>query len=274
MARRVTFEVPTDTGQFTFLQIQPKSLLNLCWNGYARWLRQHLFSFPQLIREHGFGAVILDIDIEYLEPLTFFDTDSLEITVALRARRGGTRLELQTDYSGAGRPAAQVTLILCPVEIKDQETLTAFPARLSSTILDKFDPDEVDAESPSRQVPELVAQIEADGEALRRRTGEFFVHHHYCEVAEQWSFIEVPNIAESIREPLALEGSEHQPILRDCLIKPLKRLHVELYQPYFVYESGIVETSAYHWQNQLTFIHRLKSTRFQDNVHGIVVERF
>ena len=274
MGRQVAFEVPTDSGQFTWLQIQPRSLLTLTWSGYARWLREHLVSFPKLIREEGFGAVILDIDLRYLEPLTFFDTDTLEATVTLKARRRGTRLELHTNFYGAGRHAAAVTIVLCPVEIKDQETLTASPAPLPTRLLERFRADEVDDASPQRQVPGLVKAIETDGQLLGESEDTFYVHHHYCEAAEQWSFIEVPNIAESLREPLALSRVADQPSFRECLDQPLQRLNVELYQPYFVYDSGHVTTRAYRWTNRLAFVHCLSSERFGAAPHGLVVERY
>jgi len=274
MGRQVAFEVPTDSGQFTWLQIQPRSLLALSWSGYARWLREHLVSFPKLIREEGFGAVILDIDMSYLEPLTFFDTDTLEMMVALKVRRRGTRLELHTDYRGAGRHAASVTIVLCPVEIKDQETLTAAPMPLPERLLERFRDDEVDDSSPQRRVPDLVDAIEAGGQLLGELEDIFNVHHHYCEVAEQWSFVEVPNIAEALRETLALSRAAEQPQLRQCLDQPLRRLNIELYQPYFVYDSGRLKTHAYHSAGRLAFVHRLSSERFGATPHGIVVEQY
>lgn len=274
MGRHVAFEVPTDSGQFTWLQLQPKSLLGLSWNGYARWLREYLVSFPKLIRDEGYGAVILDVDIQYIEPLTFFEADTLEVDVALRARKRGKRLELTTNFSGGGRQAAIVTIVLCPVEIKDQETLTAAPASLSSDLLARFQSDEVDDDGPKRQVPELVERIESEGKFLGERKDSFHVHHHYCEVAEQWSFIEVPNIAESLRESLALEQVASEPLFRMCLDQPVKRINVELYQPYFVYENGHVTTQAYGLDSGIAFLHRLGSDRVDSPLHGLAVERF
>jgi acyl-CoA thioesterase FadM len=274
MARLENFEVPYDSGQFTWLQLQPKSILSLCWSGYARWLRANLVSFPRLIREEGYGAVILDIDIRYLEPLTFFDGDTLEVSIGLKARRRGSRLQLDANFHGDGRHAATATIILCPVRIEDQETLTASPAPLSSRLMALFEQDEIDDSSPKRQIPDLVEAIEREGELLGERSGDFHIHHHYCEVAEQWSFIEVPNIVESLREPLALEQAPTQPLFRQCLNNPLKRINVELYQPYFVYDSGAVATSAYRMGEKLSFIHRLTSEGVGEALHGLVVERY
>lgn len=274
MGRHIVFEVPTDTSQFTWLQLQPKSLLSLCWNGYARWLREYLVSLPKLIRNDGYGTVILDVDIEYIDALTFFDADTLEIDVALRARRRGTRLELTCNFRGGGKQAATVAILLCPVKIKDQETLTAAPEPLSSDILGRFQSDEVDEDAPIRQVPELVKRIEAEGRILGERKHSFQVHHHICEAAEQWSFIEVPNIAESLRESLALEKISSEPSFRMCLDQPLQRINIELYQPYFVYDYGHITTQAYDWNTGIAFLHRLGSDRVDRPLHGVAIERY
>ena len=274
MPRSVRFEVVTDTAQFTYLQIQPKSLLALCWNGYARWLKEHLFSFPTLIRDHHFGTVILSIDIEYLESLQFFDTDTIEVEVAVRVRRGGSRLELEAHFFGAEREAAQVLIVLCPVEIQDAETLTAAPAKLPDQLLEKFHSDEIDDGSPARQMPALLEQIAHPERLLVQGKAPFVIHHHYCEVAEQWSFIEVPNIVESVREAVALEHHEEHPLLRQCLNRPRRQINIELSRPYFIYESGLVASKIYQQQDRPALVHQLLSGRFDGEVHGTVVEQY
>lgn len=138
MARTVKFEVPTDTSQFTALQLQPKTLLSLSWNAYARWLREHLFSFPSLIRDHQFGTVILGIDIDYLQTLAFFDSDTLEVEVEVGVRRAGSRLEMNVDFSGDGSRAAHVRILLCPLEITEPQSLGAVPTTVPDIIMKKI----------------------------------------------------------------------------------------------------------------------------------------
>ena len=53
MARRVTFEIPTDTAQFTALQLQPRVVTGLAWSGLVRWLDAYLMPFPRLIGDHN-----------------------------------------------------------------------------------------------------------------------------------------------------------------------------------------------------------------------------
>lgn len=274
MARISTFETATDTSQFTAMQIQPKTLLSLTWNGYARWLREHLISFPNLIKDHGFGTAVLGISIDYLEPMSFFDTDTLSVTVALKVRREASRLQVNIDFFGAGKHAAKTSLLLCPLEIGDPETLAASPTRVPEDLLGRFEPDEIDPASPERRVPNLVQEIKDSGNLLTEGEGCFTIHHHLCEVAEQWSFIEVPNIVESIREPLALDRHEEIPGLRQCLSQPLRSFNVELNRPYFVFESGQVKTQAFLVQDRLTFVHQLFSVEGAGEIYGTIVEEY
>ncbi len=274
MARISTFETATDTSQFTAMQLQPKTLLSLTWNGYARWLREHLISFPNLIKDHGFGTAVLGISIDYLEPLSFFDSDTLSVTVSLKVRREASRIQVSTDFFGAGKHAAQASLLLCPLEIGDPETLAAAPTRVPESLLVRFSADEIDPTSPERQVPNMVREINYSGILLTEGEGGFTIHHHLCEVAEQWSFIEVPNIVESVREPLALDTHEEIPAMRQCLSQPLRRFNVELNRPYFVFESGQVKTQAYLLQGRLTFVHQLFSAEGTDEVYGTIIEEY
>lgn len=274
MARITTFETATDTSQFTAMQLQPKTVLSLTWNGYARWLREHLVSFPNLIKDHSIGTAVLGISIDYLEPLSFFDTDTLSVSVALTVRREASRLQVSTDFFGDGKHAARASLILIPLEIGDPETLAASPTRVPENLLDRFEPDEIDAASPERRVPGLVQKIKDSGSMLAEGGGSFTIHHHLCEVAEQWSFIEVPNIVESVREPLALDNHEEIPELRQSLNQPLRKFNVELNRPYFVFESGQVKTEAYMVQDRLAFIHQLHSAEDTNEVYGTIVEEY
>jgi acyl-CoA thioesterase FadM len=274
MTHTTRFTVATDTSQFTWLQLQPRTLLSLAWNGYARWLREHLCSFPHLIGKEGIGTVVLAIDLAYREPLRFLDGDALDVEVALRPRRGGSRLELRVTVEGGGRQAADIGILLCPVEIVEQEALTAVPTTLPARLAGRFPPGADDATAPPRALPGLLAEIESQGHLLASREGTFSVHHQYCEVAEQWSFIEVPGLIEAVREALALDDHGRLPVLRRSLREPLQRIHVELSHPYFVHEAGRIQTAVYDWRERPVFVHRLLSGTIAGQVHGIAIERY
>lgn len=272
MVRTHTFAAPVDTSYFTALQIQPRTALALTWNGYARWLKEYLVSFPTLIKDEKCGTVILGIEMDYPERVGFFDSDALEVEIGLRARRGGSRLALTSSFRSAGKVAVRVAINLCPLEIVDPLSLAARPAKLPPHLLAKFNADEVDEGSPERGLPQWLAMVEK-GRLLCERTSGFTIHHHFCEVAEQWSFVEVAAIVEGSREPMALDEGGKHPLLRESLRKPLSRMSTELSAPYFVFEEGRVQTRAYDVDGRLHFIHRLLAAH-TDDVHGTIIESF
>ena len=84
MPRAHTFELTTDTGHFTPLQLQPRNLLSTGFNALSQWLRANWVSFPDLISKHCFSVVILGTSVEWRAPLKFFDGPTL--TGASRVR--------------------------------------------------------------------------------------------------------------------------------------------------------------------------------------------
>ena len=115
---------------FTALQLQPGLVLAQSWNSLAAWCRDHLVPYPQLVSEHGVGAVVLAVEMRYPQRLCFFDSDTLTVRTRLGLRRRGTRLEQHTTITAAGRTAATVRTVLCPVAIREPISLTAEPAPL------------------------------------------------------------------------------------------------------------------------------------------------
>lgn len=275
MTRTLRFDLTLDTSHFTGQQLQQRTLLSLAWNGYARWLKQYVVSLPQLIQEHQLGTVIVGAKIDYLEPFTFFEADTLQIEVAVRpwARQ---ILALNACFYGAERPVAQVTLLLYPVAIEETHTLAAVPTRIPNYLLPLFQGDIMDDLDlmPTIEAEALAQQIEREGQLLATDSGNFMVHNHLIEVAEQWAFIETPAIVQAARGPLVLNRHEELPQLRRALSHPLQRYDMELYRPFFVYDLGCVQTTAYQWQEKLAFIHRLYSEHSRHEVHGLIVEQF
>src|SRR3954451_19098610 len=106
MSRAVVFDVTTDTGHFSPQQIQPRVILALAFNGLARWLREHLVSFPRLIAEHRASVVILGAGITYQAPCRFFDGDGFSVRATLKSLRQGSRAELDVEIDGTQGRAA------------------------------------------------------------------------------------------------------------------------------------------------------------------------
>jgi hypothetical protein len=272
MPRIITFPVVADTSYFTPLQLQPRTAFALAWNGLARWLKQHLVSFPVLIGERQAGVVVLTVNLAYEAPLSFAESDGLQASVGLKVLRGGTRLQCNLDLTAGERRVATVRLLLCPVRIGDPMSLGAEVARLDEALLALFQPDEVDSASPARTVPPLSAAIEADGRLIATTQYQFIVHRHRCEIADQWWFGELPTITEAAREPLALMRHEDEPVLRQALAQPLTHFDAEFTQPYFWLQQGVLDVRAYEYQGRLAILYRLLSAG--DQSHGIAIERY
>jgi acyl-CoA thioesterase FadM len=270
MPRRVTFEVPVDSSLFTPLQVQPRALLALMMSGWAHWVRAHLASFPSLIRDHRVGVVVLGAHLEYVAPLHFQDADAIEMTVTLGTRRGGAQLLIEHEHRAAGRLFARSYVPLRTVILDEGGALGATPGVLPPHLLAKFEPDEIGGDPPPRWVSGLVAQAEA-GTLLAEGRMPFMFHRHLCEVADQWSFIEVPVLAGAGRERLALVEGARQASLRLGLARPVRQIDVEYSRPLFAFNEGELETRAWEQPSGLAFVHRLMQGA---QVHATVIEQF
>ncbi|MCG8420804.1 MAG: hypothetical protein MJE77_23020 [Proteobacteria bacterium] len=272
--RTISWDIVVDTCLFSPLGLQPRALFSHSWNGLARWFKAHVVSFPKLLGDKRYGMVFLGIHLSYDQPLGFFDADTVRVDASVSLLRRGSRVRLQTEFFAADRRAAEMSFLLCPVAIDDGVSLAARPAAFPESIQEYFLPDERGEQSPPRVVPDLVSTIAARGRELASGSQPFFVHRHYGEVADQWSFTEIPCICESARESLALARHEDVPVLRHGLSKPLRSIDVELQRPYFVFDSGRVDTETYDVDGRLAMIHKLCSSQPGGQLHGTVVERF
>jgi hypothetical protein len=273
MPRTVRLELAVDTSFYTALQLQPRLLLAQSWNALACWYRRHLVPFPELLRVHRLGTVVLSIELRYLERLQFFDSDTLTVEAGLTLRRRASRLVLSTTFTAAGRTAAQVGIVLCPVAILEEQSLSASPTVLPAELVRRFRPDEIDEAPPTRSVPALLESLTPGHDQVAEGEHEFRIAHHHCEVAEQWAFTEVPTLTESAREAIAVHHGKVSPVLKRCLAQPMTALDVELYKPYFIFDHGVVETEALAAPSELAFVHELRSGDRREQ-HGVVVERY
>lgn len=274
MARRIAFSVVTDTSHFNPLQLQPRAVLSISFNALSRWLKQHLVSFPELIRRHRTSLVILSARIEYGTALGFFDGDGLEVDAGLRVRSGGRRAELTVSFDGVLGRAASVRIVLCPVLIDDPASLAASPGAIDDGLLARLEADEVDAASPERTLPELRQRLETHGRELGRGTSDFVIHRHQCEVADQWAFAEVTGLVGASREGMVLARGDAAGPLVDGLARPLVRFEMELRRPFFWFQPGAVDTIAYEHEGRVAFVHGLRSPVPGEALHGVAIEQF
>jgi hypothetical protein len=274
VARRITYDLITDTSHFNPLQLQPRALLSISFNALSRWLERYLVSFPKLIGEHRTSLVILGASIDYEVPLGFFDGDRLEVDAGLRVLSAGRRAELSVVFTGARGRAAGVRIVLCPVLIEDPASLAAAPGAIPEALLSRLDADERDSSSPVRTLPQKRQQLESHARELGRGTSAFGIHRHQCEVADQWAFAEVAGLVGGGREQLVLARDDGAGVLVDGLARPLVRFEMELRRPFFWFQTGSVDTTAYEHEGRAAFMHCLRSGVPGDELHGVVIEQF
>jgi hypothetical protein len=272
--RKISFEVTTDTSHFSPLQLQPRMLLSTSFNAMSQWLRAHLVSFPKLIHDHRFSVVILAAEIEFAEPLTFWDTDALKVEATFQVRRERSRAQLDVTYRSERGPAAKVGILLCPVKIDDPVSLAAEPCEFEGELLARFQPEEVIPSSPDRPLPRLLESITAGAKPLATYSHPFTVYRHLCEVADQWAFLEVPTLVSASRESLArIDGAKH-PVLRNGVSRPMRHYYNEFTRPYFWMQEGRVDTIAYPYKDGVAYVHRLFSMQPREETHGTIIELF
>jgi acyl-CoA thioesterase FadM len=274
MPRAIDWEETVDTSTFSAIQLQPGVIASLTWNALARWLRTYLVSFPTLIREESTGLVVMGFHLEYRDPVSFFDCEAFRVRGAFRMMRRGERGQLDLRLFSDSHELAVARLIVRPVAILDPVSLGAEPAPMPESLLAQFEDDEVESASPVRILPDRLAVVETTGTQLAEYTKPFRIHRHLTEVAEQWSWTEVPALVETAKESLALEDqSENKMMLRRCLSHRIARFDVEFSRPYFSFESGEIVSRAYDVAGHLAFVHRFTSNR-GSHLHATVVEVF
>ena len=274
MPRAIDWEETVDTSTFSAVQLQPGVVASLTWNALARWLRTYLVSFPTLIAKESMGLVVMGFHLEYRDPVSFFDCEAFRVRGAFRMMRRGERGQLDIRLFSDSHELAIAQLIVHPVAILDPVSLGAEPAPMPESLMAQFEDDETESASPVRIVPARLAAVETTGSLLAEYTKPFRIHRHLSEVAEQWSWTDVPALVESARENLALEDqSENKMMLRRCLSNRLARFDVEFSRPYFSFESGEIVSRAYDVAGHLAFIHKFTSNR-GSHLHATVVEVF
>lgn len=274
MARRIAFQVVTDTSHFGPLQLQPRALLSISFNALSRWLRAHLVSLPSLIRAYRTSLVILSARVDYEAPLRFFDGDALEVDAGLRVLAAGRRAELDVAFAGAGRRAASVRIVLGPMLVDDPASPATSPGAIGPELLGRLEPDELEERSPARTLPEHWQRVESLGRELGRATSAFTIHRHQCEVADQWAFAEVAGLVGTGREAMVLARDDAGGPLVDGLARPLVRFEMELRRPFAWSQAGAVDTIAYEHAGRVVFVHSVRSSVPGEALHGVAIEQF
>jgi acyl-CoA thioesterase FadM len=261
---------------FTHLQLKPRVAFSFAFMGWSAWLIEHALSHAALIRDHATGFVPIGLEIDYLQPTTFYDCESLVVTARVgtwNPRRFHSLQEVDVRLTtGCGVPVARIHLQEVCVRIESPDTLAGAPGRvpagLAAMLLDS--PDEID------ERPVLLnrgaSRVPANAEAIGGFRHEFVVYRHACEVADQWYSEHVCDYLGDAREAMVLQQVREQPSLLAGLARRIERISIGLRRPYMLFDRGEVATHAYLAGPETHFVHQLLTE--SGTVAGDAVEVF
>lgn len=261
MRREVSVTEPVTTTMFSPLQMRPRSLLTMVASGFARWMATYSAPFPELIAEHHTAVVVQSLSVDYNQPdLRFEDAAWLTVVTGLTMDDSGERLYLSTAFRAGNRAIAHSLLGLRVLSLAGDESLAARPSALPARLREHFAPEEIVVRSaqsalhpspPALNCEELISAQEWRTPLLRS----------HCEVADQWSFIEMIELATCARERLFAVGLSSSPVLRDALGTPFLSLRARFRKPMFVFDECQITTSTKTTPTggNLVFIHEFKT---------------
>jgi acyl-CoA thioesterase FadM len=272
MERRTSVTHPIETSLFTPTQFQPRALLQQSMSIGWSWFAEHMVSFPRFIRDHHTGMVVAGVELRYVRPFGFFDADAFTVTLEkFRLRKSGTQFAFEVRLSADGELFAKSEVVCILVRLSEDASLSARPAPLDGPLLAMVKQHEVDPSSPPRSLPGLLADIER-GPCLAEGEDHLTVRRHLCEMADQWSFIELPGYTGGSREKL-IAATERPELVRG-LKEPLQRFTAEFRRPLYLFDDATVQTRAYAAGDQLAFIHRLVNAGNPAHEYAVAVELF
>jgi len=278
MPRSITFEQPNDTCMFTPLQLQTTWIFRLGMTAWARWLAAHVASFPSLVRDHAFGAVVIGAYAYYRKPAGFFDSDGVRVTggVTVVKQRSLLRIDIGVFAVGGaadGEKIADSTGVMRALRLAGDPGLGATPIGVPPEVAAKFQPDEIDdAALAPRPVSEVLARIEG-APAIAEGSHRMTCSRALSEVADQWSFVEAPHYSSWGREALVLSAGSKAPEIRRGLRQPVREVLVEYRKPAFAFDELEVRTRAIAHGDELVFVHAVNGANNGDQ-RAVIVERF
>ncbi|WP_145579438.1 hypothetical protein [Yersinia vastinensis] len=274
--RTVNMTYPIHTCLFTALQFHGRELLSLAISNKWLWLERHLkVSFPEFIQGYQQSNVTISFEINYTQPLTFFDSNEFSSSVVkVRLRQKDSIFEIHHDFTANYRVFATVILFWRILSLSGDDALTAVPGNLDEQIKQRFLPEEIDSSNIVRATPKLLSKIESEGQFITEHNNLFTLYRHQCEVADQWSFIELPTLASAGRERLIISLDDDPAELSCTMGKPIKSIVAKLSCPFFLFDEGRVRTRAYLLNKRPIFVHHVFNVSRADTLAAVVIESF
>ncbi|QHB31028.1 hypothetical protein F0T03_01635 [Yersinia canariae] len=274
--RMVNMTYPIHTCVFTALQFHGRELLSLAASSEWLWFEYYLnVSLPTLIQEYQQSMVVTAFEIEYTAPFEFFDANQFTASVTkVRVRQNDNIFEFHYEFSANNIVFSRVMICFRLLLLSGDDALTAVPGKVDEKLLQRFLPEEIDSSNIVRAVPKLLNKIETEGLLITESNDLFTLYRHQCEVADQWSFIELPTLASAGRERLIISLDDDPAELRRTMEKPIKSIVAKLSCPFFLFDEGRVRTRAYLLNKQPIFVHHVFNVSRADTLAAIVIESF
>jgi len=246
VARDVAFQVPTHPGQFGPLQIRPRVLLGLSADALARWLAAYLVPYPRLLADHRTAFVFTTVRLRCDPPqLRLADADWLNVTGRITASGSAKYLRLRTEIAAdppdqvVPRAVATFGADLRIVTIVEQRTLTAEPGTLPRDLFALFEPDEIYEPDRAALVREATPPT---GEEVCGAVWETTLYRSHCEVADQWSFIEVMELLTAARERLYLLDGAPSHANRLAVARPIVATTAVFQRARYIFDTCRITT--------------------------------
>ncbi|WP_416971120.1 hypothetical protein [Streptomyces sp. 4F14] len=253
--RRISYTEPGTTTMFSPLQPRPRMLLGHVSSGLSRWLAEYVTPFPSMVDTYGSAVVVSSVRIDYATPCPgFSDAPWLTVRFGLRVHPSGKWINAEIDCAADGRPVASVSATMRVLVVADGDSLSASPGVLHPELRKAFTPAEtVATPHPANPCPGGATVV------LPAREWRTFISRSHAEVADQWSFIEMIELATQARDRLFAEKL-HAPLPpRQVIGTPTRSLYAAFRRPMFVYDPCVVTTSAHRGPDAsgLYFQHRI-----------------
>lgn len=269
-------EVLHQTSDFDSFQLLPRSILSLGMASWAGVIKTHMHSFPNLIKNHNLGLVVVRTNIYYLKPYEFFAGDAFTVTNEMWITEDRKHFFWDISFkSEAGEKFAALEGVGRAVKI-DPASWGAVPTRIESPILDFFKTEDYYLDKIGRPVEVKVKALReqipiAQNEIAKR------IYRHECEAADQWSFIEIGSNAANAREELLLESKppeEKIALVKGLLNKPLSKVNTIIKRPLFLFDNYTIDSSLYHVEGEFHVVHKFLSTVGRTKEFAVVIESY
>ncbi|MDF2747331.1 MAG: putative thioesterase [Propionibacteriaceae bacterium] len=266
MPRAVTFETPTNPTQFGPEQIRPRVLLGLAITSLGRWFAAHLVPYSRLLNDYRTGFVFTTVQLDNALPdLRFVDADWLAITSRVRVSSSAKYLQLTVDIhsrlhtqESATRRVASFQADLRVVTIVETDALTGIPGILPDPLYARFMPEEI--YQPDRTAITRAATPPAGKEIFNDDGQDIILCRSHCEVADQWSFIEVLELMTTARERLFLQSTVPAAVGRLAVAQPVRNIVGVFHRSMYVFDTCRTTTRVLACpaeDSPLTFVYSL-----------------